>query len=64
MFRCAKESAKAGADGKIFCNIYLCAKERKLDTCSDCNVYPCEKYDKGIFSEGFIKWIKEKLRES
>ncbi len=61
---CARESEEAGAKGKVFCDIYLCAKEKKLTACSDCESYPCEKYDKGIFSEGFIKWVREKLKES
>jgi len=63
-FGCAKESEKASVEGKVFCDIYLCAKDKKLAACSDCESYPCEKYDKGIFAESFIKWIREKLRES
>lgn len=61
---CLKETEKAKAQGKTFCDIYLCAKENKLITCSSCRSYPCEKYDKGIFAESFIKWIREKLKES
>jgi len=60
---CAEESKKAETSGKVFCDIYLCAKNKKLATCSDCASYPCEKYDKGIFAESFIKWIREKLKE-
>ena len=45
---CAKETAKRETEGKVFCDIYLCAKDKKLTTCSDCKDYPCEKYDKGI----------------
>lgn len=61
---CSKESGKAKAKGKVFCDIYSCAKSKKLVTCSDCTSYPCEKYNKGIFAEGFIKWIRRKLEES
>jgi len=39
------------------------AAEKKLATCSDCDSFPCEKYDKGIFAESFIKWIRDKLKE-
>lgn len=60
---CAEESRKAEAEGKVFCDIYSCAKSKKLATRSDCAIYPCDKYDEGIFSESFIKWIREKLKE-
>jgi len=60
---CAKESPKAQAQGKVFCETYLCANDKKLITCSDCQSYPCEKYDNGIFAESFIKFIREKLKE-
>jgi len=60
---CAKESEKSEAKREVFCETYLCAKNEKLITCSDCKSYPCEKYDKGIFAESFIKWIREKLKE-
>jgi len=45
---CAEESKKANARGKVFCNTYLCAEGKGLVTCSDCESYPCEKYDDGI----------------
>jgi len=61
---CEKETERARAEGKVLCDIYLCAKEKKLTTCSDCNEYSCEKYDKSIFAKSFIKWIREKLKES
>jgi len=61
---CKEESEKAGAIGKVFCDIYSCAADKKLSTCSDCTSYPCEKYDKGIFAESFIKWIRDKLKEA
>jgi len=60
---CAEESRKAEAEGKVFCAIQACAEDKKLTTCSDCESYPCERYDKGIFAESFIKWIREKLKE-
>jgi len=60
---CAQESEKAQAQGKVFCETYLCAQDKKLITCSDCKSYPCEKYDTGIFAASFIKWIREKLNE-
>lgn len=60
---CEEESRKAEANGKVFCDMYSCAKSKELATCSDCTSYPCEEYDKGIFSESFIKWIREKLKE-
>jgi hypothetical protein len=60
---CAEESKKAETTGKVFCDIYSCAKDQKLVACSDCASYPCEKYDKGIFTESFIKWIREKLKD-
>lgn len=61
---CRKETEKDKTEGKVFCDIYACAKDKKLATCSDCKGYPCKKYDKGIFAESFIKWIREKLKES
>ncbi|MEM3640935.1 MAG: DUF3795 domain-containing protein [Candidatus Bathyarchaeia archaeon] len=61
---CAEESKKAQSVGKMFCDIYSCAKDKNLVACSDCGDYPCEKYDKGIFSESFIKWVREKLKET
>lgn len=48
---------------EVFCNIYLCPNEKELSTCFD-RVYPCEKCDKRIFSEGFIKWMRKKLLEN
>jgi len=60
---CAEESRNAQAEGKVFCDIYLCAKEKNYVMCSDCKCYPCERYDKAIFAESFIKWIREKLQE-
>ena len=60
---CAEESKTAEIKEKVFCDIYSCAKNKNLVTCSDCESYPCEKYDKGIFAESFIEWIKEKLKE-
>jgi len=60
---CAREGRKAEAEGKVFCEIAQCAKGTKLVSCSDCQSYPCEKYDKGIFAESFIKWIRDKLKE-
>jgi len=60
---CAKASEKAQSEGKVFCDIALCAKDKRLATCSDCRSYPCDKYDKGIFAKSFIKWIRDKLSE-
>ena len=61
---CVEQSKKAEAEGKVFCDIYACAKDKKLAACSECVSYPCEKYDKGyLFSESFVKWIREKLKE-
>ncbi|MEM2117529.1 MAG: DUF3795 domain-containing protein [Candidatus Bathyarchaeia archaeon] len=60
---CSKATEKASAEGRIFCDIAVCAKDKKMLTCSDCKGYPCEKYDKSIFSESFIKWIRDKLKE-
>ena len=60
---CSEESKKAETTEKVFCDIYSCAKNKKLATCSDCDSYPCEKYDKGIFAGSFVKWIREKLKE-
>jgi hypothetical protein len=60
---CAEECKKDEAKGKAFCEIYSCAKSKEIVTCSDCESYPCEKYDKGIFAESFVKWIREKLKE-
>ncbi|MEM2917098.1 MAG: DUF3795 domain-containing protein [Candidatus Bathyarchaeia archaeon] len=60
---CAEESSKAEAADKMFCDVFSCAKSKNLVTCSDCAVYPCEKYDRGIFAESFIKWLREKLKE-
>jgi hypothetical protein len=61
---CAEQSRKAAAQGKVFCDIYLCANGKGLAACSDCQDYPCKKYNSGIFAESFIKWIKEKLKEA
>jgi len=60
---CTRASEKAQIEGRVFCDIALCVKDVKLVACSDCKSYPCEKYDKGIFAESFIKWIKDKLKE-
>jgi len=61
---CTKATEKARAEGTTFCDIPVCAKEKKLPTCSDCKTYPCEKYDGGIFAKSFIKWIRDKLKET
>jgi hypothetical protein len=60
---CARATEKARAEGRVFCDIAICAKDRKLVSCSECKTYPCEKYDKGIFAESFIKWIRNKIKE-
>ena len=60
---CTEENRKAEAERKVFCHIYSCAVSKKSATSSDCTSYPCEKYDKGIFAENFIKWMREKLKE-
>jgi hypothetical protein len=60
---CPEESRKAEVEGKVFCDVSLCAKSKKLVTCSDCSSYPCERYDNSIFAESFIKWIRKKLEE-
>ncbi|MCL6578183.1 MAG: DUF3795 domain-containing protein [Candidatus Bathyarchaeota archaeon] len=60
---CSKATEKANSEGRVFCDISVCARDKKLLTCSDCKSYPCEKYDKSIFSESFIKWIRDKLKE-
>ncbi len=60
---CPKASEKAHAEGRVFCDIALCAKDTRTATCSDCRSYPCEKYSNSIYAETFIKWIKDKLKE-
>jgi hypothetical protein len=60
---CTKQSEKARKEGRVFCEVYSCATEKKLATCSDCDSFPCAKYDKGIFAESFIKWIRDRLKE-
>jgi len=62
--RCAAESKNAEAKGRVFCDVYSCAQDNKLAARSDCESYPCEKYDRGVFAESFIKWIREKLKET
>ena len=61
---CRRETEIAEARGKVFCDIFSCADSRQLVTCSDCATYLCEKYDESIFAENFIKWMREKLKES
>lgn len=58
---CAKATEKAKTEGRVFCDVSVCARGIKLATCSDCKSYPCEKYDNSIFAESFIEWIKERL---
>jgi hypothetical protein len=60
---CADMSEKAKKEGRVFCDISLCARDKQLLTCSDCLEYPCQKYDDGIFSASFIKWIRDKLKK-
>ncbi len=60
---CKIESERRESEGKVFCDIFLCARDRRLVTCSDCASYPCEKHDKGIFAESYIGWVREKLSE-
>ncbi|MEM2912489.1 MAG: hypothetical protein QXM52_06090 [Candidatus Bathyarchaeia archaeon] len=59
-----RRSFMAGIESKVFCDIYLCANTKKFNIGSEYGAYPCEKYDKGIFSRGVIKWIREKLLEN
>ncbi len=61
---CAEMTEKAKKEGKVFCNISLCARDKQLATCSNCADYPCKKYDDSIFAESFAKWIRDKLRET
>jgi hypothetical protein len=56
------ESAKAAAKGGQFCDLYDCAKAEGYRRCADCFQYPCAKYDKSIFSESFIKLIRDRLK--
>ena len=60
---CAEQSKKAESKGEVFCDIYSCATNKKFAACSNCESYPCEKYDKGIFAESFIQWLRKKLEE-
>jgi hypothetical protein len=60
---CKSATEKDLKEGKVFCDISICAGDKKLTACSDCKSYPCEKYDKGIFAESFIKWIREKMKD-
>jgi hypothetical protein len=61
---CAEQSKIAGAKGKVFCDIYICAKSKNLVACSDCRSYPCDKYDDGIFAESYVQWVRKKLKET
>jgi hypothetical protein len=61
---CATQSEIAKAEGRVFCDISLCARGKQVATCSDCTDYPCKKYDDGIFAESFINWIRDKLKET
>jgi hypothetical protein len=61
---CAKQSKTAEAKGKVFCDIYTCARGKNLAACSDCGSYPCDKYDDGIFAESYIQWVREMLKEA
>jgi hypothetical protein len=60
---CRVMGEKREREGGVFCDIYLCARDRRFDACSDCSDYPCEKHDKGIFAESYIGWVREKLGE-
>lgn len=60
---CPRATEKAQAEGRVFCDIALCAKDKKLATCSDCRSYPCEKYNDSIYAASFIKYMKDKLKE-
>ena len=60
---CRVMGEKRDSEGKVFCDIYLCARDRAFVTCSDSSVYPCEKRDKGIFAGSYIGWVREKLGE-
>jgi hypothetical protein len=64
---CRDMTAARTKKGKVFCNISVCAIEKNLAACSDCADYPCEKYkqeDQTIFSDGYMKYIREECRTS
>jgi hypothetical protein len=58
---CRAMGEKREKEGRVFCDIFLCTRDRGFVTCSDCSSYPCEKHDKGIFAKSYIGWVREKL---
>lgn len=64
---CRDMTAAATKKGRIFCNISVCSIEKNLAACSDCADYPCEKYkqeDQSIFSDGYMRYIRDVCRTS
>jgi len=42
------------------CPMYVCAAERNLKTCFLCDDFPCPThYEKGIYREGMLNFIKK-----
>jgi hypothetical protein len=57
-------SEKAKREGRVFCDISLCAGSKQQTICSDCSEFPCTKYDDSTFAESFIKWIRDRIKET
>ena len=44
------------------CPILECAVENKLALCSDCQQFPCSKFDNWPFAKEWIEMIKARLK--
>lgn len=62
---CIRMSRQKARTGEVFCGIYACSREKGIEACCDCREFPCDRYGPGkdsIFSESFVKWIRETCR--
>jgi hypothetical protein len=61
---CGPMMAKRAKEGKVFCGLAACAKERKLVMCADCEDYPCDRFDEGqddaaLYSKEFVAYLRK-----
>jgi len=57
-------SRKTLRQGKVFCPMHECARSKGVRMCTDCDAYPCDRFDKGaegapLFSREFTRYLRD-----
>jgi len=63
---CRYQAEKSETSGVVeeFCDTLACATKRGFSVCAECEDHPCDKYnpEKSIFSETYIKYLRDEAR--